>query len=94
MAEGNWIDTFYEPITEEPFTPGIKRVKYVGDEEITGGEFMVVDPYTPHGLRTSDRREVHGIMIAYIGALRQGGGWTLIRRPNEGETYQASGRSL
>jgi hypothetical protein len=72
MAEGNWIDTFYEPITEQPFTPGTKRVKYVGDQEIKAGDFMVIDPYTPHGFRTGDRRDVRGIMIAYIGALRQG----------------------
>jgi hypothetical protein len=72
MVDGNWIDSFYETITDEPFSVGVKSVKFARNEEIKPGEFMVIDPYTPHGYRTGDKRDVRGIMITYIGALRQG----------------------
>jgi hypothetical protein len=72
VIDGNWIDSFYEPITDEPFSVGVKTLKYARDEEIKSGEFMVIDPYTPHGFQVGDKRDVRGILITYIGALRQG----------------------
>jgi hypothetical protein len=72
MVDGNWIDNFYEPITDEPFTPGVKKLKHVGEQEIKPGEVMIIDPYTPHGIHTGERRDINGVMITYIGELRHG----------------------
>ena len=72
MVDGNWIDSFYEPIMDEPFSPGVKKLKHVGVQEIKAGEVMIIDPYTPHGIHTNEKRDISGIMITYIGELRQG----------------------
>jgi hypothetical protein len=72
VIDGNWIDSFYEPITQEPSSVGPKIPKYVRDEEINSGEFMAIDPYTPQDFQIGDKRDVSGILVTYIGAPRQG----------------------
>jgi len=72
MVTGKWTDRLFETPTDEPFSPGIKQVKFDRVIEVTPGHFMTQAPGVPHGFLAGEKRDAHGILLAYVGANRFG----------------------